>query len=237
MDVLRQACEAFGLTLSDVQLAQFEQYLELLLEWNSRINLTAIREPEAIRLRHFADSLSCLAATGELEGQRLADVGTGAGFPGLVLKICFPDMQLTLVESVGKKCRFLEEVVSRLALPAVEILQERVEVVGRLPAHRERYDWAVARAVTQMPALVEYLLPLCRVGGSMLAQKGSSAAEETENAAWAIKQLGGDAAQVLQVSVPGEEASRFLVTVKKVRPTPSKYPRRTGVPTKQPLSR
>jgi 16S rRNA (guanine527-N7)-methyltransferase len=146
-------------------------------------------------------------------------------------------MQLTLVESVGKKCRFLEEVVSRLALPAVEILQERVEVVGRLPAHRERYDWAVARAVTQMPALVEYLLPLCRVGGSMLAQKGSSAAEETENAAWAIKQLGGDAAQVLQVSVPGEEASRFLVTVKKVRPTPSKYPRRTGVPTKQPLSR
>ena len=237
MDVLRQACEAFGLTLSDVQLAQFEQYLELLLEWNSRINLTAIREPEAIRLRHFADSLSCLAATGELEGQRLADVGTGAGFPGLVLKICFPDMQLTLVESVGKKCRFLEEVVSRLTLQTVEILQERVEVVGRLPAHRERYDWAVARAVTQMPALVEYLLPLCRVGGSMLAQKGSSAAEETENAAWAIKQLGGDAAQVLQVSVPGEEASRFLVTVKKVRPTPSKYPRRTGVPTKQPLSR
>jgi 16S rRNA (guanine527-N7)-methyltransferase len=237
MDVLRQACEAFGLTLSDVQLAQFDQYLELLLEWNSRINLTAIREPEAIRLRHFADSLSCLAATGELEGQRLADVGTGAGFPGLVLKICFPDMQLTLVESVGKKCRFLEEVVSRLTLQTVEILQERVEVVGRLPAHRERYDWAVARAVTQMPALVEYLLPLCRVGGSMLAQKGSSAAEETENAAWAIKQLGGDAAQVLQVSVPGEEASRFLVTVKKVRPTPSKYPRRTGVPTKQPLSR
>jgi 16S rRNA (guanine527-N7)-methyltransferase len=226
-----------GLVLSASQLAQFERYQELLLVWNQRLNLTAVRDPAAIQVRHFLDSLSAATVTGNLSGQRLVDVGAGAGFPGLPLKILCPDMELTLVESVAKKARFLEAVVEALELAGVHVLVERAENVGRLPGHREGYDWAMARAVAPLPTLVEYLLPLCRAGGRMLAQKGPKAAAELEEASWAIKQLGGGRPELHEVHVPGLDEERAVVVVPKVASTPDRYPRRPGLPGKAPLLR
>ena len=224
---------AWGVSLTAAQEDQFSRYLALLLEWNERMNLTAVAEPTAARSRHFLDSLSCILATGPLNGARLIDIGAGAGFPGLPLKIAYPGLRLTLAESVGKKCRFLEAVVAELGLEEVVILNERAEIIGRDPAHREQYDWAVARAVAALPVLAEYLLPLCRVGGRMVAMKGEAA--EMELAATAVVQLGGGAAQLQPVSLRGETAPRYLVVIPKDKPTPNSYPRRPGMPAKRPL--
>jgi 16S rRNA (guanine527-N7)-methyltransferase len=233
--LLREGATKLGLALSAAQLAYFERYLALLLEWNQRLNLTAIREPDAIQQRHFLDSLSCAQVMGDLAGRRLVDVGAGAGFPGLPLKILYPDLALTLVESTAKKARFLTAVVQALALPDVAIVVDRAENAGHSPEHRESYDWAVARAVAALPTLVEYLLPLLRVGGRLLAQKGQRAAEEMEQAAWALRYLGGAQATLHEVEVPGLEETRTLVVAEKVAPTPVGYPRQPGTPAKSPL--
>ena len=226
---------ALGAPLSARQVAQFAAYEALLLEWNERIALTAIREPRQMRLRHFLDALSCVAATGPLDGQALIDVGSGAGFPGLPLKILYPDLRLTLVDSVAKKARFLEVVAAELALREVTVIAERAEVLGQDPAHREGYDWVTARAVAELRVLAELLLPLCRVGGRALAQKGESAAEELTAAAPAIAALGGGAAQFLPVHRPETDAPHYLVVIAKAAPTDPRYPRRAGIPTKRPL--
>ena len=169
---------ALGAPLLPSQVVQFAAYEALLLEWNERIALTAIREPGHLRVRHFLDALSCAAATGPLDGQSLIDIGSGAGFPGLPLKILYPDLRLTLVDSVAKKARFLGLVAAELGLREVTVIAKRAEVLGQDPIHREQYDWATARAVAELRVLAELLLPLCRVGGRVLAQKGGSAAEE-----------------------------------------------------------
>jgi 16S rRNA (guanine527-N7)-methyltransferase len=233
--ILTAGLQPWGMSLTADQQRQFVQYQELLLEWNERMNLTAVADPTVVPTRHFLDSLSCLLATGPLRGQSLIDVGAGAGFPGLPLKIVYPDLRLTLVESVGKKCRFLTAVVTELGLTGVTILNERAEVVGRDPAHRERYDWAAARAVAALPVLAEYLLPLCRVGGQMIAMKGEAAPQELAAAATAVAKLGGGAGELQAVDLPGETAARYLIAIPKVRPTPSQYPRRPGMPGKRPL--
>ena len=174
-DFVRETA-VFGITLSPEQVSQFATYQSLLLDWNQRMNLTAIREPRQIQQRHFLDALTCSLATGVLNGRSLIDVGTGAGFPGLPLKILFPDLRLTLVESVVKKTRFLEAVVAELGLNDVTIVSERAEQLGQDAVHRGQYDWAVARAVAELRVLVEYLLPFCRLGGFVLAQKGANGA-------------------------------------------------------------
>lgn len=235
MALLEREAERFGIALTGEQLAQFERYQVLLLEWNQRVNLTAITDPAVIPIRHFLDSLSCSVVTGDLTGQSLVDVGTGAGFPGLPLKILYPGMSLALVESVGKKADFLAAVSAELALENVTIITERAETVGQNPAYREQFDWAVARAVAAMPVLAEYLLPLCKVGGRMLAQKGESAPEEIKQAAEAIGLLGGGEAALTEIELPGVENEHYLVVVEKIRPTPEKYPRRVGVPGKRPM--
>ena len=227
--------DELDVSLSAAQIEQFMTYQELLLEWNARMNLTAVREPAEIRLRHFLDSMSCARVMGDLNGRSLIDVGTGAGFPGLPLKILFPQLKLTLVESVVKKTHFLQAVVDALSLSDVTILTDRAELLGQSPQHRRQYDWAVARAVAELRVLVEYLLPLCAVGGSMLAQKGEGVAAEIANAQVAIPLLGGSEPELAQVTLPDRDQPHYFVTVKKIGETPQKYPRRVGMPAKRPL--
>jgi 16S rRNA (guanine527-N7)-methyltransferase len=166
---------------------------------------------------------------------RLIDVGTGAGFPGIPLKIVSPKLQLTLVESVGKKAEFCQHVVNVLNLQGVDVVQERAEIIGQDPSHRERYDWAVARAVAILPVLAEYLLPLVRVGGSMLAMKGESGPAEAHSAEHALRVLGGHIRQLLPVTLPGVAEERYIIMIDKVAATPDTYPRKVGVPAKRPL--
>ncbi len=225
----------WGLSLQRAQQEKLRHYLALLLTWNERLNLTAIRDPQQMQIRHFLDALSCVQVTGDLNGRSLIDVGAGAGFPGLPLKIAFPDLHLTLVESVSKKANFLTMVATELGLRGVAVLAERAEVVGQQPLHREQYDWAAARAVADLRVLLEYLLPLCHVGGSALAQKGPAAAQEVEVARAALAALGGGAPVLHPVQLPQQEHLHYLVTIPKVKETPAIYPRRTGVPGKRPL--
>ena len=180
-ELAQQARTLLGIQLSSRQLNALELYEQELLHWNERTNLTAIREPGQIRIKHFLDSLTCLLVIREAPPSRIVDVGTGAGFPGLPLKIIYPSMQLTLVESVGKKADFCRRVIQKLGLEGVQVVQERVETLGQMPEHRQQYDWALARAVAVMNVLVEYLLPLARIGGAALALKGENAPAETEN--------------------------------------------------------
>jgi 16S rRNA (guanine527-N7)-methyltransferase len=225
-----------GIKLTPRQLAAFKKYEDELLEWNKKFNLTAIRDVEGIRSKHFLDSLTCLLAWRERPPERLIDIGTGAGFPGLPLKIMMPRLQVTLVESVGKKLDFCRHMVEVLGLDNVTCLQARAEELGLSREHREKYDWAVARAVANLPVLAEYLLPLVRVGGGMLAQKGETGPAEAHKADRAIHVLGGRIRQLIPVLLPGVTEERFLVVVDKVSATPPGYPRRVGLPAKRPIS-
>ncbi len=228
--------QSLSIHLSDKQLSQFSLYKKLLLEWNTRINLTAITDDKDIQIRHFLDSLSCSLATGDLNGAALIDAGTGAGFPGLPLKILNPDMKLTLADSVSKKASFLRTVVNELGLSTVEIIDERLEDIGQDPRQRESFDWAVSRGVARFAVLIEYLLPLCRVGGHALAQKGEKAIEALEGVSQAITTLGGGPAVITAVNLPDRSQVHYLVTIPKIAHTPKEYPRRPGIPSKRPLT-
>lgn len=237
MEKLTQdALQLFGISLSARQVAQLAAYERELLEWNQKFNLTAIRGVDGIRAKHFLDSISCALAWREQTPRRLVDVGTGAGFPGIVLKILYPGMNLTLVESVGKKANFCSHIVQTLGLEGVEVLTARAEDVGRDPKHREKYDWAVARAVANLPVLAEYLLPLVRVGGGMLAQKGESGPAEAQAAETTLRLLGGRMRQLVPVELPGVAEERYLVIIDKPSATPPAYPRKAGIPAKKPLA-
>lgn len=232
----QNARQLLGLQLSREQIAAFKLFEEELLEWNSRFNLTAIRDKEGIETKHFLDSLTCLMALDPSAAPRsLIDVGTGAGFPGIPLKVMLPQMRLTLVESIQKKAGFCAHVVERLGLSQVQVLAERAEDVGQDPNHRESYDLATARAVAAMPTLVEYLLPLVRIGGLVIMQKGESAQLEALKSEKVIQRLGGKIRVILPVELPGVADERYLVVLEKVARTSAEYPRRTGLPAKQPL--
>jgi 16S rRNA (guanine527-N7)-methyltransferase len=234
MDYLLESVEELGLSLTARQVEQFARYQSLLLDWNQRMNLTAAKSPQEIQTRHFADSLTCALVTGDLNAQSLIDVGSGAGFPGLPLKILFPQMKLVLLESIAKKGAFLDQVVSMLGLEDVTIIVERAETVGHDAAHRQQYDWAVARAVAHLSPLLEYLLPFCRIGGHALAQKGARALEELSDAQEAVRILGGKVRTQFPVA-SSAETDAYLIVIEKIRETPEKYPRRAGIPVKRPL--
>jgi 16S rRNA (guanine527-N7)-methyltransferase len=230
------AQQLLGLKLTPQQRQAFRLYHKELVEWNARFNLTAITDPEGVQIRHFLDSLSCLLViSDDMRGQSLIDVGSGAGFPGLPLKIIYPALRLTLLEATGKKANFLRHLVDLLELQGVTVINARAEELSHDLAHREAYDWVVARAVAAMPTLVEYLLPLCCLGGHCLAQKGEGAAAEVSSAESAILLLGGRLNRLLPVELPGLAEIRHLVIIDKVARTPTKYPRRPGIPTKRPL--
>lgn len=236
MDALiNEARELFNVHLTARQVMALINYEKELVEWNQKFNLTAIRDVESIRTKHFLDSYSCVLAWKGTPPLRLVDVGTGAGFPGIPLKIIYPTMHVTLVESVGKKAMFCQHVISKLGLEDVEVIQTRAETLGQDPEHRETYDYAVARAVANLNILSEYLLPLVKVGGTMLAQKGESGPAEAQSAEKAMKLLGGKLKQIIPVELPGVADDRYLVLVDKVAATPPKYPRKAGIPMKTPL--
>ena len=233
--LVQDARALFAINLTVHQVDSLVQYEKELLKWNQKFNLTAIRDVESIRTKHFLDSFSCVLAWKASSPDRLIDVGTGAGFPGLPLRILYPNLKLTLVESVGKKAKFCQHIVDTLGLKNVAVIQARAEEVGQDSKHREKYDWAVARAVANLSALSEYLLPLVKVGGNMLAQKGERGPAEAQSAEKAIELLGGKLKQLIQVNLPGVVDERYLVVVEKVAATPPKYPRKPGLPAKQPL--
>lgn len=232
-DLLVQAAAAWGLQLTAQQLDQFAVYATLLREWNKRTNLTAITSTDQIYLRHFLDSLVCTRCW-PMPPQTLVDIGSGAGFPGLPLKLLYPALDVTLLESVGKKAAFLRHVTAALGLSQVTIVQARAEDLGRDPQQRERYDCVTARAVAEVRVLAEYGLPLLRIGGRLCAPKGAAADAELAAAANALALLGGDAGVCLPYRLP-DATERQLVCVTKTGSTPSTYPRRSGVPARRPL--
>lgn len=233
--LIHDAQTLFNVHLTGRAVLALSTYEKELMLWNQKFNLTAIRDVDGIRIKHFLDSFSCVLAWKANPPSRLIDVGTGAGFPGIPLKILYPSMQVTLVESVGKKAMFCQHIVELLKLDGVDVVNSRAETLGQDARHREKYDWAVARAVANMSVLSEYLLPLVKVYGTMLAQKGESGPAEAQSAEKAIKLLGGKLEQVIPLNLPGVVEDRYLVLVDKVHATPPKYPRKAGHPAKEPL--
>jgi len=228
--------DVLGVDLTQEQQAAFQRYADELIVWNkSRANLTAITDPLAVEIRHFLDSLTIMRATQFTSAARVIDVGSGAGFPGLPLRILNPSMNVTLLEATGKKIAFLEHISALLNLTNVRFLNARAEEAGQNPQHREQYDIVLARAVAHMPILAEYMLPLCKVGGRCIAMKGESAATEVHEADNALKLLGGRLGQLIPVELPHVAETHYLVVLHKVAATPSQFPRRPGLPTKKPL--
>ena len=238
LDALARAAEALGHPLSAQQLGSFERLRELLLDWNRRLNLTAIDDPAHVETLHFVDSIAGLIALPAEPGTKAVDVGAGGGLPGLALRIARPDLRLTLLEATRKKTDYLGAAVEALGLtdPPVEVINARAEDVGRDPARRERWDVALARALAPLNVLAELCLPLVRPGGLVVAWKKRDLEEELPAATRAITVLGGRRLEALPVDLPGLPPDRQLVCIAKERPTPPKYPRLPGVPSKNPIS-
>jgi len=235
LELVQATHDLLNLDLTAEQQRAFELYTRELIDWNERVNLTAITDPLAIEMRHFLDSLSVLKAVSLPQGARVIDVGAGAGFPGLPLKIACPQIQLTLLEATGKKTTFLQHIISQLNLSQTKIANARAEEAGQDSAHREHYDLVLARAVAHMPILAEYLLPLCRIGGRCVAMKGESAAAEIGLAENAMRLLGGRFVQLTPIELPHVAETHYLVVIEKVAATPHHYPRKPGIPSKKPL--
>ncbi|HMO56056.1 MAG TPA: 16S rRNA (guanine(527)-N(7))-methyltransferase RsmG [Roseiflexaceae bacterium] len=233
MDTLHTVAARWGFELSQAQLEQFTHYAHLLTTANQQLNLTRITDPHAMIVRHFLDSLVCARYWGAVP-QRLADIGSGAGFPGIPLKILHPTLKLTLVESIGKKAAFLRNTAAALGLHDVTVLDERAEAIGQLIAHREQYDVVTARAVAELRVLVEYCLPLCRIGGRMLAPKGAAPEVEVTAASDAIALLGGAPARIVPIEL-ADDVVRTLVVIEKHASTPAHLPRKVGLPARRPL--
>ena len=224
-----------GIDLTEEQLEQFEIYYELLVDWNQRVNLTAITDREQVFYKHFFDSLSlsfCVSLENEV---KLADIGSGAGFPGVPLAIAFPNIKVTIVDSLQKRITFLEHLIERLNLKHVQCIHGRAEEIGRNENYREQFNLVTARAVARLQVLNEYCLPFVKVGGLFAAMKAVDVKKEIVEASRSLQLLGGKMERTYQFQLPFEQARREIVVVKKIKPTPKKYPRKPGMPAKQPL--
>lgn len=219
--------------IEEEQLKKYFKYMNLLLEWNKKINLTAITELDDIILKHFIDSMTVLKHIKEC--RRLVDVGTGAGFPGIPIAIMRPDLQITLLDSLNKRIIFLDEVVKELDLKNIKTVHGRAEDFGQNMINREKYDIAVSRAVANMTTLSEYMIPLIKVGGKCIFMKGSEIDKELEDARFAIKELGGKIINIDNFKLPDTDMERNVISIEKVKETPKIYPRKSGLPSKQPL--
>lgn len=250
LTLLDEGALQLGFTLTGRQLEQFQIYYDTLVDWNSRINLTAITGYDLVQVRHFLDSLTVGAALlSDLGAEskqtvaappanfRLIDVGTGAGFPGVPLKILWPHISLALNDSIGKKTTFLQELARVLGLENVEVVTGRAEELGQDKAHRQRYDLVTARAVSALPVLCEYCLPLARLKGRLLAPKKGNISLELSEGRKAAKIVGGQIGKSYPFTLPGDDEPRYVISVRKVAPTPPGYPRRTGLAKTRPLGR
>jgi len=235
MEQFVQKLEEKGIRLSSKQLQQFERYFELLVEWNEKMNLTAITEKEDVYLKHFFDSISAAFFVNLNQSIHLCDVGAGAGFPSIPLKICFPDLKVSIVDSLQKRITFLDNLAKELELEHTSFYHDRAETFAKNKNHREKYDMVTARAVARMSVLSELCLPLVKVGGTFVAMKAANAKEELEKAQKGIKMLGGNVQKVHSFTLPFEESERNIIVVKKDKSTPTKYPRKPGTPNKLPL--
>ena len=232
---LQQVAAAMGVVVDDRQLAKFAAYYEFLLEYNQKVNLTRITEPLDVAVKHFGDSFFLLKPGLIPAGVRVADIGTGAGVPGIPLAIMRPDLRVVLVDSLRKRTVFLTEVVERLELANVEVVWSRAEDLGHKPDFRERFDVVLARAVASLNVLTELCLPLVKKGGAFLALKGPRAQEELAQAQAAIALLGGGGATLLEAELPIQPEVRAILQIHKRKPTPAKFPRKAGLPERTPL--
>ena len=232
---LAKAAAEYGISLSDTQMEQYNRYFELLVEWNEKINLTAITEPKEVAIKHMIDSITAYDENLFKDGTTVIDVGTGAGFPGLPLKIFCPEIKLTLMDSLNKRIKFLQTVVEELGLKDVECVHARAEEGARNKKYRESFDIAVSRAVARLPILCEYCLPFVKKGGHFIALKGMQYHDEAEEAAKAIKVMGGSKTEIRPVKLPELDDKRAVITITKTMPTPKAYPRKAGTPTKNPI--
>lgn len=236
MDTLKKEThDLIGITLSPYQLSLLDEYEQELDKWNNRYSLTAIHEPEKIRVKHFLDSFSPYLVMKNTPINKIIDIGTGAGFPGIPLKILFPKTEVVLVDSVNKKTDFCQHIIKQLNLQGIQVIHDRVERLARKEDFRECFDWAIARAVARLSTLSEYMLPFVKIGGRMLAMKGDRGPYEAQTAGQAVSLLGGELKEVKRITLPGVTEERFLITIEKKASTPDKYPRRVGVPGKKPL--
>ena len=229
-------CAAHGLVLNDQQIAQFERYFQLLVEWNEKMNLTAITQREEVYLKHFYDCLMVLWNMPlEDYALQLCDVGAGAGFPSIPLKIAHPELQVTIVDSLQKRLTFIEHLAEELGLEGVSCVHGRAEDVGQNPAYRGQFDIVTARAVASLNVLAEYCLPLVKIGGQFLALKAQKSDQELEEARAAIRILGAKLIKVTEDQLPVEAADRRYILIQKTKETPNKYPRKAGKPAKNPI--
>ena len=236
MERLREKAAALGIKLSDHQLEQFETYYEMLVEKNKVMNLTAITEKNEVIDKHFADSLALIKSGVSLTGQKILDIGTGAGFPGIPLKIAFPELEIVLLDSLNKRIKFLNEVIEALGLEKITAIHGRAEDFAKQKEYREQFDYVVSRAVANLTVLSEYCLPYVKTGGTFISYKSGTVQEEAEEAEKAINILGGQVKDITYFKLPDSEIDRSLVIINKKKSTPGKYPRKAGTPLKEPLS-
>lgn len=223
----------FNIEINEGQIKSFEKYMNLLLEWNEKINLTAITQPEEVKLKHFVDSLTVLKYIND--DDKVIDIGTGAGFPGIPLKIMKENTKITLLDSLNKRINFLNIVIETLNLRNIQAIHGRAEEIARNKLYREKYDVAISRAVANLSTLTEYMLPFVKVGEKCICMKGANVNEEIEKAKNAIKELGGEIERVDNFYLSDNDNERNIIIIRKVKETSSKYPRKAGMPSKEPL--
>ena len=232
---LKDAANKYGISLNEVQIDQFDKYFQLLIEWNEKINLTAITEPKEVAIKHMIDSLTCWDDGRFMGNISVIDVGTGAGFPGVCLKIIFPKLHITLMDSLDKRIKFLNEVITSLSLNNISTVHARVEDAARTAEFREQFDFSTARAVASLPVLSEYCLPFVKQGGFFIAYKSEKVLEEISLSANALSLLGGNIESEYSFSLPDSDLQRTILFIRKENKTPDKYPRKAGTPSKKPL--
>ncbi len=234
-EILKNGLIELGIEIEDKKIDQFEKYKDLLLEWNKNINLTAIEDEKEVYIKHFMDSLSCLKGNYIKDGDSIIDVGTGAGFPGIPLRVCLDNLNLTLLDSLNKRINFLKEVCTSLHLNNVIFVHGRAEDCGQNINYREKYDIATARAVANLPVLMEYCVPFIKVGGYFICLKGPALKEELNEAKKAMAVLGVEFVDKIDVLLPYTDIKHNIVIFKKIKNTPTKYPRKAGKPSKTPI--